>query len=70
MLWLSFLPDFLPDDLSISNRLVLKSPAQIMDLPTSFAILLVAPSHSLPIVRFIHMKDCYVFLIIDSFIII
>ena len=70
MLWLSFLPDFLPDDLSISNRLVLKSPAQIMDLPTSFAILLVAPSHSLLIVRFIHMKDCYVFLIIDSFIII
>ena len=70
MLLLSFLPDFLPDDLSISNRLELKSPAQIMDLPTSFAILLASPSHSLSIIRFIHMKDCYVFLITDPFIII
>ena len=64
------LPDFLPEDLSISNRQVLKSPVRIVDLPMSFAVLLVSPSHSLSIIRFIHMKDCYVFLITDPFTII
>ena len=64
------LPDFLPDDLSISNRQVLKSPIQIAGLPMSFATLLSCPSHRLSIIGFIHMKDCYVFLIINPFIII
>ena len=64
------LPDFLPDDLCISNRQVLKSPAQIVDSSMSFAILSVCPSHSLSVSRFIHMKDFYVFLIIDPFTII
>ena len=40
----SALPDFLPDDLTISDRQVLRSPAQIVDLPMSFAILLVSSS--------------------------